>query len=710
MSNQVFHFSNTGISSGQRFYLKDDVSGIFLRNLVINSDFPVLGSNLVYNTGTQTISGLKTFATRPQVNGTGVLLSGESILDNQISNSTSAGRTLLTSSVQGQRDSLSIFPAYDSYKDLVLNGPKQTSRVYVTVDNWRTYTWSPSQSQYIEVSPSNLFINTIFNSDFNNLNGLTFQTSEWLNGVPTGWSGNNTSYTIYSGLDTNNFVANIGQLSTGPSGNSFRQNLGRLPITSNVELTFTLINSFPSFGTPILNAAIYDSNYNNLATGSYITTNSGTFTLTGNSIPANTNIIVGFWTNQGNPALDNVFVKNTYTNVASIEDIKNIVYNTGDQTISGNKNFVDNVYIKNLFVTGTETIVSTTNFNVQSPYLLLNLTGGAVDGGIFFVTGSGLSGINDYGPIIGFDHSNKFKFGIARRSDDLSVLNDIAAVQDITNYSGFINNKYATILNLASTGSNLQQQINNINSSGFITGINTSNFYTKDNPSGFIINNGLHKYYIETSQADQYLKQEEILTGQIHKSGMENGDLVNLYFEGSLSKGMGGVNPYSKTLKVNPGVIVDYDGGPSNRNLIKFPDDSNYSGKAIRKVRYNSTVGNGYERFVLSTGFDTTNCPIIRPKTRRLETFYDISVPSGGGIRYILFNRPTSFPFVQGTCMNLRFSFEADSSPCVISGLVYGTSEHVLTISGANYSFVQKERVILISKGGGGNTAEFKHW
>jgi|688.fasta_scaffold00448_66 hypothetical protein len=339
MSNQVFHFSNTGISSGQRFYLKDDVSGIFLRNLVINSDFPVLGSNLVYNTGTQTISGLKTFATRPQVNGTGVLLSGESILDNQISNSTSAGRTLLTSSVQGQRDSLSIFPAYDSYKDLVLNGPKQTSRVYVTVDNWRTYTWSPSQSQYIEVSPSNLFINTIFNSDFNNLNGLTFQTSEWLNGVPTGWSGNNTSYTIYSGLDTNNFVANIGQLSTGPSGNSFRQNLGRLPITSNVELTFTLINSFPSFGTPILNAAIYDSNYNNLATGSYITTNSGTFTLTGNSIPANTNIIVGFWTNQGNPALDNVFVKNTYTNVASIEDIKNIVYNTGNQTISGIKNF-----------------------------------------------------------------------------------------------------------------------------------------------------------------------------------------------------------------------------------------------------------------------------------------------------------------------------------------------------------------------------------
>lgn len=61
MANQIFHFSNTGISAGQRFYLKDDVSGIFLRNLNIDSNFPVVASNLIYNTGNQTISGVKTF-------------------------------------------------------------------------------------------------------------------------------------------------------------------------------------------------------------------------------------------------------------------------------------------------------------------------------------------------------------------------------------------------------------------------------------------------------------------------------------------------------------------------------------------------------------------------------------------------------------------------------------------------------------------------
>jgi hypothetical protein len=77
MSNQIFHFSNSGIASGQRFYLKDDVSGIFVRNLNIDSNFPILASNLVYNTGNQNISGIKNFTSRPTVNGTGVLLSGE---------------------------------------------------------------------------------------------------------------------------------------------------------------------------------------------------------------------------------------------------------------------------------------------------------------------------------------------------------------------------------------------------------------------------------------------------------------------------------------------------------------------------------------------------------------------------------------------------------------------------------------------------------
>ena len=61
MSTQIFHFSNTGISSGQRFYLKDEVPGLYLRNINIDSNSSIVGNNLVYNTGNQTISGAKTF-------------------------------------------------------------------------------------------------------------------------------------------------------------------------------------------------------------------------------------------------------------------------------------------------------------------------------------------------------------------------------------------------------------------------------------------------------------------------------------------------------------------------------------------------------------------------------------------------------------------------------------------------------------------------
>lgn len=165
-------------------------------------------------------------------------------------------------------------------------------------------------------------------------------------------------------------------------------------------------------------------------------------------------------------------LNNTYATDAELSGVNNAL-NTkinslsgsavllyGNQTIDGTKTFRNSVYIHDLYVTGTEFIANVQNNFIESPYILLNLTGGAVDGGIFFVTGTGLTGVNDYGPIIGFDHTDKFKFGFARRSDDLSVLNDIAAVQDLTNYSGFANN----------------------------------NFYLKSNPSGFIRDTTIQKF------------------------------------------------------------------------------------------------------------------------------------------------------------------------------------------------------------------------
>jgi hypothetical protein len=178
--------------------------------------------------------------------------------------------------------------------------------------------------------------------------------------------------------------------------------------------------------------------------------------------------------------VDLSFSGNYYT---KNESESRYVNTTGAETILGDKTFHDKVYINNLYVTGLETIINTTNTNVASNYLLLNLTGGAVDGGIFFITGSGLSGINDSGAIIGFDHSDKFKFGIATRASDLSTLDTIASYEEVTGISG-----------------GLQTQISTLNSAtgSYVLNSQTGQFYANSNPSGFITGVDLSSYATQT--------------------------------------------------------------------------------------------------------------------------------------------------------------------------------------------------------------------
>lgn len=359
----------------------------------------------------------------------------------------------------------------------------------------------------------------------------------------------------------------------------------------------------------------------------------------------------GLWLNSG-VNFENFYTKNNPSGFITNE---NVVFTTGDQIISGNKSFAASKYI----FSGANVV---------------------------FINNTGIS-------------SGQWEFYNRPTVNGSGVL--------------LIGEAQALPSTLVYTTGN--QTISGLKNFATRPTVNGVGVLLSGEAANFASDIGIYNYKANINYDNQYLKQENVLNSQELNSpvsGIKNDDIVNLYFSDyTVSVDNGVKTTYSKTLKVNPGVLVDHNGATSSRNLIKFDDTTQYSGKAIRKVRYNSTVGNGYERILLSVDSnDTNNCPIIRPKTRRLETFYDISVPSGGGGRVFLFRTPTSFPFVQGTCMNLRFSFEADNSPCVISGLVYGTNEHVLTLSGANYSFVQKERVILISKGGDGSTAEFKHW
>ena len=283
----------------------------------------------------------------------------------------------------------------------------------------------------------------------------------------------NNIYVSGTGYFENINISNLSELVLSGtkitiSGNSGVYSYTNIYISGNPVLTGVNLSSYATVANLETTGSTLNNSISSLSgtlTSTYATITN--LASTGSTLNTKINDLSGYVNTQDNSISSNLIsTGNTLQNsINSLSGSSVLLY--GNQSVGGVKTFRDNVYINNLFVTGTETIVSTNNFNVQSPYLLLNLTGGAVDGGIFFVTGCGLTGINDTGPIIGFDHVNKFKFGISTRNSDLSTLPDIASVQDIQAYSGVADNKFSTITNLASTGNTLEQKISSL--SGTLT-------------------------------------------------------------------------------------------------------------------------------------------------------------------------------------------------------------------------------------------------
>jgi len=334
--------------------------------------------------------------------------------------------------------------------------------------------------------------------------------------------------------------------------------------------------------------ALYATSANLASTGSTLATNLAS---TGSTLSTNLNTTGSTLSNK----------------IDSLSGSSVLLY--GNQSIGGVKTFRDNVYINNLYVTGTETIVNTSQVNLASNYLLLNITGGAVDGGIFFVTGSGLTGVNDTGPIIGFDHSNKFKFGISTRNSDLSPLPDIASVQQLVAYSGVADAKFGTITNLASTGSTLNTKIDNlsgyINSTSsnivFTTGNQTiagnKNFTDNINLTG--INNRIGKnHYLSTDESFVFLKdgggndilstEEYTLTdgSQVQSVLWNNRQLLDANSQSMLywydtNVGIGTTSPSEKLhvngdLKLDGSKIYMYDSANGANNALQWGDNELY--------------------------------------------------------------------------------------------------------------------------------------
>lgn len=149
------------------------------------------------------------------------------------------------------------------------------------------------------------------NADFSDLVGLQEQPNGWYAGLPEGWSGllSNTFNVWTDGQG--NWIANLETMSqVSPKFTAFTQEVGMVPVSSTVTLTFEVLNPWNQ-STFELGAAIYDAitDVPLGKAGSLEIVKPGTYSVKADIVPAGTRIKIGFWAATGTPGIDNVKVE-----------------------------------------------------------------------------------------------------------------------------------------------------------------------------------------------------------------------------------------------------------------------------------------------------------------------------------------------------------------------------------------------------------------
>lgn len=150
-------------------------------------------------------------------------------------------------------------------------------------------------------------------------------------------------------------------------------------------------------------------------------------------------------------------------------------------------------------------------------------------------------------------------------------------------------------------------------------------------------------------------------------------------------------------------MMVDLMNGVNPSKSTIIPNSGLYSGKGFKAVKTHPSIGNHYFNLNLESGSNQA----IKPYPKYIETFVNITVPSGkGNVRPLKFIKPTTHT-VNNPVINLKFNFSADDNPCLVSGYSEDTNQEIFLITGGNYSFVQTERLIFHK---GANGEAFIRW
>lgn len=299
----------------------------------------------------------------------------------------------------------------------------------------------------------------------------TYATTSYVNGVSGGLStrliatGNllenkigNLSGTLTGLYATTSFVNGVsGGLSTRiiDTGNILENKINNLSgtLTGQYLLSSTAASTYATAANLVTTGGTLQTQINNLSgtlINDYILTATADATYATKTNLANTGSNLQTQINN---------LGNTYVTLGT------------NQTISGVKTFTNTVYIKDLFVTGAQTIVNTQVTNVGSNYLNLNATGGARDGGLFINMSTGASTSGAY---IGFDiPSNTFRIGTGVSGlADLSVLDTIATQAYVSSFTASATSGAVLMTNVAQTISGNKTFVNalNLNTQASTTG------------------------------------------------------------------------------------------------------------------------------------------------------------------------------------------------------------------------------------------------
>jgi len=500
------------------------------------------GTGIVYTQGDQTISGIKTFTSRPTVNGTGVLLIGEAsaiTLPTTIVYTTgnqliSGNKTFLNNiAVSGTGDFnsvkvSSIDKLFLSGIDIVITG-NSSINVYnaIYISGNPVLTGSVQLGSYATVS--NLFsTGSILDNKINSLSGYvnsqdiifsgqTASTGSRLDSKINSLSGyvDSKSITLPSTIvyTTGNqtisgnktFLNNLQVSGTGIfqdiniinlnelvisgakiiiGGDSGVYSSSNIYISGNQVLTGVDLSSYATIANLFATGSTLDNKINSLSgyvnaqdivfsgqtfnTGSrldnkinalsgYVTGITGTFgtlpanlALTGSILNDKINYLSGYVNSQdivfsGQAALTGSTLNNKINRLSGYVDSKSItlpstiVYTTGNQTISGNKNFAENVIVGD-----------------QTQDNLLVISGNTISFGVYpTINGTGIV----------YTQGNQTISGIKT----FDVLPIVSGNRLIT---GVDLNPYATNANLFTTGSILDNKINSL--SGYVNSQSTS--------------------------------------------------------------------------------------------------------------------------------------------------------------------------------------------------------------------------------------------